>query len=490
MNVKIVFAIIFIHCTLTSFGQQTTHVRTIIQGKLPQSSNNIGRIDLYNSPYPSSSMQFKIDSGTFKIDTQLSRIQYFNLILPSTGKQNLIYTLERPNTERMSFFLEPGDSISVNVLEDREMRFSGNGATKLNCIWALAKERLKLGKCNTNIDSTLAYFDRLESGYQEILQRHKKNVSELAYKLIKADINGRVMAGKLNAIQSLSETDKVSAKKYFQKLKLENKINRNEIELTSAVLRSAILTFASLRTSLRYPEKVNTGWLVYAYIKSKYNGRSAALLLHDYTEGHIKEDTFDTTIADKVMVDFKKIAGNKPEYQSLIMYYQSARKNLVPGAEAFNFTLKDSSGKSWKQTDFKGKVVVLDFWFSGCGGCRLLKQRMDTTIMLLRDIKEIQFVSISPDAKRNWWIESLQSGDYTSNESINLYTGAESYDHPIIKHYQIESYPTLIIIDRNGNIVESRVPNSILFTPKDLAQKIREVAERPLSKSLVEKDSI
>ena len=53
---------------------------------------------------------------------------------------------------------------------------------------------------------------------------------------------------------------------------------------------------------------------------------------------------------------------------------QGAHATIVPQASreaAPAFQLADSSGTNKQVTDYRGKVVLLNFWATACGGCRL-----------------------------------------------------------------------------------------------------------------------
>lgn len=48
-----------------------------------------------------------------------------------------------------------------------------------------------------------------------------------------------------------------------------------------------------------------------------------------------------------------------------------ALKRPSARTEAPSFRLADASGRTEQLTDYRGKVVLLNFWATGCGGCRL-----------------------------------------------------------------------------------------------------------------------
>jgi thiol-disulfide isomerase/thioredoxin len=142
---------------------------------------------------------------------------------------------------------------------------------------------------------------------------------------------------------------------------------------------------------------------------------------------------------------------------------------LVKGGLAYNFSLPDPNGKMIHLSDFKGKVVLVDFWFTGCGGCaRIYHDVLSKVEEEFRNDQKVVFVSVSVDKSKENWISGIrqtgfydenaqyiasQQGKYTSDKAVNLYTNGLGIDHTIIKQYKVTTYPSLVLIDSHGYII-------------------------------------
>ncbi|NLR82443.1 TlpA family protein disulfide reductase [Chitinophaga eiseniae] len=134
------------------------------------------------------------------------------------------------------------------------------------------------------------------------------------------------------------------------------------------------------------------------------------------------------------------------------------RNALGRGKKAYPFKLLDEQGQWVSLDDFKGKVVILDFYFNGCTGCAFLVRAIEPVYQEFRNHHNVAFVSVSIDSSRALFLESVASGIYTHKGGVNLYTNGEGMEHAIIKYYGITGYPKLIIIGKDGNIVDGDPP--------------------------------
>jgi cytochrome c-type biogenesis protein len=133
----------------------------------------------------------------------------------------------------------------------------------------------------------------------------------------------------------------------------------------------------------------------------------------------------------------------------------SEKTNVTP---AYDFTLKDQYGNEHTLSDYKGKVVFLNFWATWCPPCN--KELPDIEELyneynLNQD--EVVFLGITnPSGK-----EYPNNQDVGKEEIISLledkgYTFPTLFDDTgeQIQNYNITAFPTTFMINKEGNIVD------------------------------------
>ena len=115
---------------------------------------------------------------------------------------------------------------------------------------------------------------------------------------------------------------------------------------------------------------------------------------------------------------------------------------------AADFTLKSegggNSGKNIKLSDYKGQVVLLNFWASWCGPCRQEMPLLEGLYQKYKDLGVV-FLGINVQAQSDKAFEFLQKVPVT----FPILLDTES---TVSQLYKIDAMPTTVIIDRDGNI--------------------------------------
>jgi thiol-disulfide isomerase/thioredoxin len=110
------------------------------------------------------------------------------------------------------------------------------------------------------------------------------------------------------------------------------------------------------------------------------------------------------------------------------------------------FTLSGRGGKSIDLSQFKGQVVMINFWASWCGPCR---EEMPLLEDIYKKYKPMGFtmlaVNVEPDPKEaEAWLGKL-SKPVTFPVAFDV-------DSKVSKLYKVETMPSTVIVDRKGNV--------------------------------------
>ena len=140
-------------------------------------------------------------------------------------------------------------------------------------------------------------------------------------------------------------------------------------------------------------------------------------------------------------------------YAQQIRKLYAKKMALAAGKIAPPFTCKDVNGKEVSLSDFKGKIVYLDFWTTGCGPCRREYPYLVKLQSEYKD-KDIVFVSISIDKDYQEWKKYVIEKKI---EGITLIKGL-GCDYDVAKAYQISGVPSFKLIDKEGRIIDANAP--------------------------------
>jgi len=154
--------------------------------------------------------------------------------------------------------------------------------------------------------------------------------------------------------------------------------------------------------------------------------------------------------AEEVMNDFLPKCTIPTYRDSLTNYCKALKKTLWRGREAPAFTLQDANGREVSLSDFKGKVVYIDFWGVHCGPC-IYDIRTDVPSLHKKYAgKDVVFLNVCVEGSIAQWKATLEN---LGMDGVNLLTpGVES---PAGKAYNISGIPHYVLIDRQGKIFNS-----------------------------------
>ena len=197
--------------------------------------------------------------------------------------------------------------------------------------------------------------------------------------------------------------------------------------------------------------------IVVNFIKEYPNSYEAILNLK-FLKSEIPEDTL-RKIYENLDPKFRNSEYAKP----IDIYLNSEFAKI--GKKYIDFRAQTINGKKFQLSDVIGdKYILLDFWGSMCGGCRLANKYLAREYSIMKD--DLRIISFSIDKN----IQNLKKAAKEDSIRWTLVSDFNGMNGPTPIKYRVRGIPTFYIINPEGEIVKKFVG----FSEKHMAE-IKEV---------------
>jgi len=156
-------------------------------------------------------------------------------------------------------------------------------------------------------------------------------------------------------------------------------------------------------------------------------------------EAYTKKNNNDTGFEDYY---------NKLKDAGRVALNTMVKKQMI-SKPAPNFTLTDLEGKKVSLSDYKGKIVVLDFWATWCHYCVEGFPGMQKLVDQYKNGNEVVFLLINTwehsDDKKKLVEDFFQKKPYRFHVLMD-------YETKVVNEFNVGALPTKFVIDKKGNI--------------------------------------
>ena len=145
----------------------------------------------------------------------------------------------------------------------------------------------------------------------------------------------------------------------------------------------------------------------------------------------------------------------------LILFSVSAAGQVKEGEDAPNFTLKNLDGKEISLSKFRGKYVLINFWATWCGPCKIEMPSLEALYGRFKD-KNFALLAIS--------------NDMFGANIVKPFVKAHKINFPILLDQRLKvsnafgvvSLPTTFMIDPQGKIIGALFGAEDWVTPSNI----------------------
>lgn len=151
---------------------------------------------------------------------------------------------------------------------------------------------------------------------------------------------------------------------------------------------------------------------------------------------------------DQLMDVMTKTLDN-PTAKALVNVMKATDKTMALEGKPLVLTGKTPEGRDFTTADWKGKVILVDFWAVWCVPCRMELPRVKKVYEQYHD-KGLEVLGVDSDYDAETVIKFSASEKLPWPQLFDADAAADQSWHPLTRQFGITGIPTMFLIDKNG----------------------------------------
>jgi thiol-disulfide isomerase/thioredoxin len=451
---------------MTFLHAQSIALYTIIDGVIPIAAVGEHEVSVRVSNRlsilePDRTFTQKTRAGNFKFRFALKDTETIRISIDSLE----IRGFEPAGTSGMLVFIDPGDSIFINIPSVvsrfyEDIKITGRGANKYDFMTRFSREIASTLDSLKNV-SVMSKLIGMKRKVTSIFDSSNEPISRESLATMRAIT---VSFYHYSLMLHASTYDFSMPGKIDEYLKYESYFPLDELVLGSdgdIVMASVFFSYAKLKYLFtRNAGKWNSDLTDFEYFsaierafdsKSYRNRLLASHIFYCIRRSGLTEDNLS------LLARFYEVVPVTDSHRkSLAELVKRLEDSQMNGIDLSIYRFVDLRGQTVSLAEFSGKLILLDFYFFGCLYCKDIAPEMEKVEKEFDGRNDLVFLSVSIDATKEQFKKGV--GVYSSRTSQALFTGGVGGSHNIIRDFGINGYPTLMLIGKNCQLIDNHAP--------------------------------